>query len=136
MTIEEINAILEERGISRQEFAAQMNISYHTLRLILSGQNRLTPQMARHIELELGLARNRSIIYTIPMPDGQVEALIPGADKMPPEEVRVCLQRVIDYNMRRLNREGDEAMRAALGNMRATIEVASDPYADEKKPFA
>ncbi len=129
MTLEEINAIMAKQGIKYPELAEQLAVKPEYLRRVLKGDFALTEQLSRHISLALGQTRNRSIIYTIPMPDGQVEALIPGADKMPPEEVRVCLQRVIDYNMRRLNRESDEAMRAALGNMRATVEVAGEPPA-------
>lgn len=138
MTIEEIKQALAERGMTQQELAAALSISYSSMRQILSGATKLTEQLSKHIEYVLNKRKQQTLVYTVDLPEGTVRSWIPGFESLSAEEQQktlhaICanvLRELIDKGVERLTPEELAALKELHGlPTPATYSKALDPYA-------
>ena len=134
MTIEEIKNILAERGITQQELATALSISYSSMRQILSGATKLTEQLSKHIEYVLNKRKQQTFIYTVDLPEGTVRSWVPGFDTLSEEEQQKTLRAICHNVLAELAAKGAERLteqeRAALK------ELAPTPYGHTYEPYA
>lgn len=119
MTIEEIKAILEQRGISQKDLAEQLHIHPMSLSRILRGAAPLSEQLARHIEYIFG-KREAVLVYRVDVPTHKVEELTAGRGCVTEADHREALQAIIEHNLQELAKLGAELdwtaeQREALG---------------------
>ena len=118
MTIEEIKQELAERGMTQQELAAALSISYSSMRQILSGATKLTEQLAKHIEYVLNKRKQQTFVFTVDLPEGTVQRWVPGFDTLTEDEKQKTLRAICQNIMRDLAAKGAENLsekeRAAL----------------------
>ena len=138
MTIEEIKQALAERGMTQQELAAALSISYSSMRQILSGATKLTEQLSKHIEYVLNKRKQQTLVYTVDLPEGTVRSWIPGFESLSAEEQQKTLHAICANVLRELIAKGTERLTpeelAALKELHglptpATYSKALDPYA-------
>ena len=91
MTIEDIKRTLAERGMTQQELANALSISYSSMRQILSGASKLTEQLSKRIEYALDKRKQQTFIYTVDLPEGTVRNWVPGFETLSPEEQQMFL---------------------------------------------
>ncbi len=108
MTIEEIRIALRERGWTQKELARMLHVHPVTLGLILTGKNKLTPQLEAHIELLLNSSKEQLIIHKISLPDLVVERWVPDFEKLAPEQRVAAVQAVLHDAAQWLIREGEK----------------------------
>lgn len=134
MTIEEIKNILAERGMTQQELATALSISYSSMRQILSGATKLTEQLSKHIEYVLNKRKQQTFIYTVDLPEGTVRSWVPGFDTLSEEEQQKTLRAICHNVLAELAAKGAERLteqeRAALK------ELAPTPYGQTYEPYA
>ena len=108
MTIEEIRAALQERGWTQKELAAMLHVHPVTLGLILTGKNKLTPQLEAHIELLLARQKEQVIVHKVSLPDGVVERGVPGFNNLSEEQRLTTVQAVLQDAVKWLIQEGEK----------------------------
>ena len=126
MTIEEINAALVSLGWTKKELAERLHIHPVTLNLILSGKNKLTDQLAAHIELLLKDQQEQLLIFKVSYPDALCERWVPGWERLTEEQRVQAVEAVLqsaaeqlaaDYE-RTLTPEDREMIHYFLGGLR------------------
>lgn len=95
MNVDEIKAELKARGMTQQQLADQLKVSYSNIRQIMCGAIRLTPQLAAHIDLLFGRRREQVIVYTIDLPEARCRDYIPDWDTLPPAQQEVALKSIL-----------------------------------------
>lgn len=110
MTIEEIKQALAERGMTQQELAAALSISYSSMRQILSGATKLTEQLSKHIEYVLDKRKQQTLVYTVDLPEGTVRSWIPGFESLSAEEQQKTLHAICANVLRELIDKGVERL--------------------------
>ena len=78
MTLEEIKAEMEKRGITYVALAKKLAMNQNSLRNILSGRVPLKETLRRHIELIFSMPDLPWLVYKINLTDKQVEDLTAG----------------------------------------------------------
>lgn len=140
MTIEEIKQELAERGMTQQELAAALSISYSSMRQILSGATKLTEQLSKHIEYVLDKRKQQTFIYTVDLPEGTVRSWVPGFETLSPEEQQKTLHAICRDVLGQLAAKGAERLtakeRAELQDLIAAGERTLPAYGESKEPFA
>lgn len=106
MDIHEINAILESRGMTGQDLAAQLGVAYEGFRHVLTGRRPLTEQLARHIRYVLDAPQNAMLIYKVDLTNQHVADLT-ARQQFPAGEAgdrqrAIAVQAVLAHNMRTL----------------------------------
>ena len=126
MTIDEINETLQRMGWTKKELAERLHIHPVTLNLILTGKNRLTPQLAAHIELLLNNSMEQLLIFKVSYPDALCERWVPGWERLTEEQRVQAVEAVLqsaaeqlaaDYE-RTLPEEDRALIRKMLGGLR------------------
>lgn len=112
MTIEEIRAALKARGWTQKELASMLHVHPVTLGLILTGKNKLTPQLAAHIELLLSNKREQLFIHKVSLPDCVVEHWVPGFDELNEEQRKAAVLAVLKDAAKWLIHEGEKQFSA------------------------
>lgn len=110
MTIEEIKQALAERGMTQQELAAALSISYSSMRQILSGATKLTEQLSKHIEYVLNKRKQQTLVYTVDLPEGTVRSWIPGFESLSAEEQQKTLHAICANVLHELIAKGTERL--------------------------
>lgn len=82
MTIEEINAALEQQGMSKKKLAELLGCSYSSITNQLSGLQSMPLERQRHIERILGLRKDTLMMFRVSLPDAEVESWVPGWEKL------------------------------------------------------
>lgn len=126
MTIDEINNSLQRLGWTKKELADKLHIHPVTLNLILTGKNRLTEQLAAHIELVLNDHQEQLLVFRVSYPDAICERWVPGWERLTEEQrvqaVEAVLQSAAEQlaaDYERTLPEADRAMiRRMLGGLR------------------
>ena len=140
MTIEEIKQELAERGMTQQELAAALSISYSSMRQILSGATKLTEQLSKHIEYVLDKRKQQTFIYTVDLPEGTVRSWVPGFETLSPEEQQKTLHAICRNVLAELAAKGAERLtakeRAELQDLVAAGERTLPAYGKELEPYA
>ena len=142
MTIEEIKQELAERGMTQQELAAALSISYSSMRQILSGATKLTEQLSKHIEYVLNKRKQQTFIYTVDLPEGTVRSWVPGFETLSPEEQQKTLHAICRDVLGQLAAKGAERLtakeRAALQDLigQAPVTAPLPTYGKPLEPFA
>lgn len=140
MTIEEIKQELAERGMTQQELAAALSISYSSMRQILSGATKLTEQLSKHIEYVLDKRKQQTFIYTVDLPEVTVRSWVPGFETLSPEEQQKTLHAICRNVLAELAAKGAERLtakeRAELQDLIAAGERTLPAYGKELEPFA
>lgn len=142
MTIEEIKNILAERGMTQQELATALSISYSSMRQILSGATKLTEQLSKHIEYVLNKRKQQTFIYTVDLPEGTVRSWVPGFDTLSEEEQQKTLRAICHNVLAELAAKGAERLtdkeRAELQELigQAPVTAPLPTYGKEQEPFA
>lgn len=140
MTIEEIKQELAERGMTQQELAAALSISYSSMRQILSGATKLTEQLSKHIEYVLDKRKQQTFIYTVDLPEGTVRSWVPGFETLSPEEQQKTLHAICRNVLAELAAKGAERLtakeRAELQDLIAAGERTLPAYNKELEPYA
>lgn len=113
MTIDEIKAELKARSMTQQQLADQLKVSYSTIRQIMCGATKLTPQLEAHIDLLLNRRREQVILYAIELPDARCREFIPGWDALPPAQQAAALKAVLRAAADRLIAIGATALTPA-----------------------
>lgn len=85
MTIHEIRRMLRERSWSQKKLAEHLCIHPVTLGLILTGKNKLTAQLAAHIELIFNHSHTHTVLHEIALPSGCTQRWVPGFCALSPE---------------------------------------------------
>ncbi|MBR5889466.1 MAG: helix-turn-helix transcriptional regulator [Akkermansia sp.] len=134
MTIEEIKNILAERGMTQQELATALSISYSSMRQILSGATKLTEQLSKHIEYVLNKRKQQTFIYTVDLPEGTVRSWVPGFDTLSEEEQQKTLRAICHNVLAELAAKGAE--RLTEQEREALKELAPTPYGQTYEPYA
>lgn len=142
MTIEEIKQALRERGWSNKKLAEMLHIHEVTLNLILSGKNKLTDQLAAHIELLLGSTQEQIMLFKVTYPEVLCRAWLPGWDELTPEQRQDGLQAVMLEAAKLAAADGEKELspeqwaelRAFCSTLRGPSRVFE--YKAEMKPFA
>ena len=125
-------------GLTQQELAAALSISYSSMRQILSGATKLTEQLSKHIEYVLNKRKQQTLVYTVDLPEGTVRSWIPGFESLSAEEQQQTLHAICANVLRELIAKGTERLTpeelAALKELHglpttATYSKALDPYA-------
>lgn len=94
MTIEHIKQELNARGMTQQQLASELGISYSSIRQILSGATKLTEQLSKHIEYVLDKRKQQTFIYTVDLPEYTVHSWVPGFATLSEEEQQKTLQAI------------------------------------------
>lgn len=142
MTIEEIKQELAERGMTQQELAAALSISYSSMRQILSGATKLTEQLSKHIEYVLNKRKQQTFIYTVDLPEGTVRSWVPGFETLSPEEQQKTLHTICRDVLVQLAAKGAERLtdkeRAELQDLigQAPVTAPLPTYGKPLEPFA
>lgn len=142
MTIEDIKRTLAERGMTQQELASALSISYSSMRQILSGASKLTEQLSKHIEYVLDKRKQQTFIYTVDLPEGTVRSWVPGFDTLSPEEQQKALHAICRNVLVELAAKGAERLtdkeRAELQELigQAPITAPLPAYGKPMEPFA
>ncbi len=142
MTIEEIKNILAERGMTQQELATALSISYSSMRQILSGATKLTEQLSKHIEYVLNKRKQQTFIYTVGLPEGTVRSWVPGFDTLSEEEQQKTLRAICHNVLSELAAKGAERLteqeRAELQELigQALVTAPLPTYGKEQEPYA
>lgn len=110
MTIEDIKRTLAERGMTQQELASALSISYSSMRQILSGASKLTEQLSKHIEYVLDKRKQQTFIYTVDLPEGTVRSWVPGFETLSPEEQQKALHAICRNVLAELAAKGAECL--------------------------
>lgn len=110
MDIDEIKRILKERGMTQEDLAKELCISYSSIRRILCGAATLTPQLSRHIEFVLGIRKSQMLMFTVELPDEQVREMVPGWDELSPEEQDKTGRAVIRHIMDEMIKVGEASL--------------------------
>lgn len=148
MTIDEINASLAALGWTKKELADRLHIHPVTLNLILTGKNKLTDQLAAHIELLLKDQQEQLLIFKVSYPDALCERWVPGWERLTEEQRVQAVEAVLqsaaeqlaaDYE-RTLAPEDREQLRRLLGGLRGPSHEfdldAEAGYGEAREPFA
>lgn len=102
MTLEEIKAEMEKRGITYVALAKKLAMNQNSLRNILSGRVPLKETLRRHIELIFSMPDLPWLVYKINLTDKQVDDLTAGEQFPATEEGQrkkmETLKRVIKQN--------------------------------------
>ena len=142
MTIEDIKRTLAERGMTQQELANALSISYSSMRQILSGASKLTEQLSKHIEYVLDKRKQQTFIYTVDLPEGTVRSWVPGFDTLSPEEQQKALHAICRNVLAELVAKGAERLtdkeRAELQELigQAPVSAPLPAYGKPMEPFA
>lgn len=142
MTIEEIKNILAERGMTQQELATALSISYSSMRQILSGATKLTEQLSKHIEYVLNKRKQQTFIYTVDLPEGTVRSWVPGFDTLSEEDQQKTLRAICHNVLAELAAKGAERLteqeRAELQELigQAPVTAPLPTYGKEQEPYA
>ena len=142
MTIEDIKRTLAERGMTQQELASALSISYSSMRQILSGASKLTEQLSKHIEYVLDKRKQQTFIYTVDLPEGTVRNWVPGFETLSPEEQQKALHAICRNVLAELVAKGAERLtdkeRAELQELigQAPITAPLPAYGKPMEPFA
>lgn len=142
MTIEDIKRTLAERGMTQQELASALSISYSSMRQILSGASKLTEQLSKHIEYVLDKRKQQTFIYTVDLPEGTVRSWVPGFETLSPEEQQKTLHAICRNVLAELVAKGAERLtdkeRAELQELigQAPITAPLPAYGKPMEPFA
>lgn len=129
MTIDEINNALQKMGWTKKELADKLHIHPVTLNLILTDKNRLTEQLAAHIELILNDHQEQLLVFKVSYPDAICERWVPGWERLTEEQrvqaVEAVLQSAAEQlaaDYERTLPEADRAMiRRMLGGLRGPV---------------
>ena len=142
MTIEDIKRTLAERGMTQQELANALSISYSSMRQILSGASKLTEQLSKHIEYVLDKRKQQTFIYTVDLPEGTVRSWVPGFETLSPEEQQKALHAICRNVLAELVAKGAERLtdkeRAELQELigQAPVTAPLPAYGKPMEPFA
>lgn len=142
MTIEDIKRTLAERGMTQQELANALSISYSSMRQILSGASKLTEQLSKHIEYVLDKRKQQTFIYTVDLPGGTVRSWVPGFETLSPEEQQKSLHAICRNVLAELVAKGAERLtdkeRAELQELigQAPVTAPLPAYGKPMEPFA
>lgn len=138
MTIEDIKRTLAERGMTQQELASALSISYSSMRQILSGASKLTEQLSKHIEYVLDKRKQQTFIYTVDLPEGTVRSWVPGFETLSTEEQQKALHVICRNVLAELAAKGAERLtdkeRAELQELIGQVPVTA-PLPDYGKPL-
>ena len=143
MTIEEIRSELQKRGMTQKELAAMLHVHPVTLGLILIGKNKLTEQLAAHIELLFdNMRQNDPVEHTLTLPETVVERWMPSFRTLPESQRSAAILDVIHKAVHWLICEGEKQFTPQeLANIRAFCEAQSTPPAptpytqDDEEPL-
>lgn len=113
MNVETINKILGSRSGGKKQLAAELGVSYDSLRLILSGKRPLTEQLSRHISYVLGQPKTQAFVYAVNLPEGTAQRWVPGFGALTPEEQQCALEAVAKSVLEELEERGRAALSEA-----------------------
>ena len=82
MNVPEIRAALARRGWTQRELAQRLCIHPVTLSLILSGKNKLTDQLASHIDLVFNDDSDKVLMCRVTLPDFVCDCWQPGWESL------------------------------------------------------
>ena len=133
MTIEHIKQELNERGMTQQQLASELGISYSSIRQILSGATKLTDQLSRHIEFVLGKRKQQTFVYTVDLPEGTVQSWLPNHANLTDEEKHRALTAICERIKADLIAAGERALPATE---RENLTNYGAPYHPAQQPFA
>ena len=126
MTTDEIKKALKKLGWTQSQLAERLKVHPGTVKNILSGQAKLTPQMAAHIELLLSDQMEQTLIFKVTYPDAICERWVPGWERLTEEQRVQAVEAVLqsaaeqlaaDYE-RTLPEEDRALIRKMLGGLR------------------
>ena len=126
MTTDEIKKALKKLGWTQAQLAERLKVHPGTVKNILSGQAKLTPQMAAHIELLLSDQMEQTLIFKVTYPDAICERWVPGWERLTEEQRVQAVEAVLqsaaeqlaaDYE-RTLPEEDRALIRRMLGGLR------------------
>ncbi len=107
MTIEEIRNTLRERGWTQKRLADMLHVHQVTLGLILTGKNKLTPQLEAHIEQLFSRRKEPHIDLELSLPNAVVERWVPDFAQLAPEQRKAAVEAVLREAAQKLIREGE-----------------------------
>lgn len=131
MTVDEIKTTLKAMGWTQAMLAEKLCMHPGTVKNILSGQTKLTDQLAAHIELLLNDQMEQTLIFKVTYPDALCERWVPGWERLTEEQRVQAVEAVLqsaaeqlaaDYE-RTLPEEDRAMIRRMLGGLRGPVRV-------------
>ena len=97
MTIDDIRRELQLRGWTQKQLADKLHIHPVTLGLILTGKNKLTPQLAAHIDLIFHSEFEVFVGHKVSLTTGEVQPFYQGIEHLSEtEQLNILLDVVRD----------------------------------------
>lgn len=107
MTVEGIRQELLSLGMSQKELAHLLHIHPVTLGLILTGKNKLTPQLCAHIKLCLNQFQEQHFLHKIDLPIHIVKRWVPDFDELTEEQQYEAVNNVLNEAAKCLVKKGE-----------------------------
>lgn len=122
MTLEEIKEQIRRQGWTVKALAEKLSMSKDAVSRVLSGKNRLSDTLRKHLELILAPGRSLMFVYQVELPAADVKRLLGAAEHtMTEAEKKACLEGILRDNIMELAKLGStvacwsDETRAALG---------------------
>lgn len=122
MTLEEIKEQIRRQGWTVKALAEKLSMSKDAVSRVLSGKNRLSDTLRKHLELILAPGRSLMFVYQVELPAADVKRLLGVAEHtMTEAEKKACLEGILRDNIMELAKLGStvacwsDETRAALG---------------------
>lgn len=132
--IEHIRMELDRRGWSQADLADKLGLHQVSVSRILSGKQKLTESVARHIELLFSQTKTAVFMYSIDLPDATCQEWVPTWDllnhtqrvKAVEAVVHKILQRLASLGSASLSEEDRQIMRrfSGLSDSEISLEAA------------
>ena len=140
MTIDDIRRELQARGWTQKQLATKLRIHPVTLGLILTGKNKLTPQLAAHIDLIFHSEHDVFVAHKVSLTTGKVQPFYQGIEHLSEtEQLNVLLDVVRDTAQWYIEEQRPHLSPEKIADLEEAYEsiryiTARDPHADDDFP--